>query len=73
MNELSVEWNGKVKGQMVQKMLYQPVLGCVIVNLRLRSRHDMRNDECLVVGAEASLLAFPLNPGLFLLDLFSSI
>lgn len=73
MNELSVEWNGKVKGQMVQKMLYRPVLGCVIVNLRLRSQHDMRNDECLVVGAEASLLTFPLNPGFFLLDLFSSI
>lgn len=54
-------------------MLYQPVLGCVIINLRLRSLHDMRNDECLVVGAEASLLAFPLNPGFFLLDLFSSI
>lgn len=64
MNELSIEWNGKV-----QKTLCQPVLGCVIVNLRSRSQHD----ECLVVGAEASLPAFLLNRGFFLLDPFFSI
>ena len=35
-------------------------------------QQDTRNDECLVLGAEASLLPL-LIPGLFLLDPFSSI
>lgn len=34
-------------------------------------QQDTRNDECLVLGAEASLPL--LIPGLFLLDPFSSI
>lgn len=57
---------------MVQKRLCQPVLGCVLFNVLSLLQQDTRNDECLVLGAEASLLPL-LIPGLFLLDPFSSI